>query len=407
LEYNKKQDIEDFSFKYLKIKFVSKDTQKFLENIQISELNFTKKSNTVLLKSQYNDDIEIYSKFNCKDKDFSMRAKNYDSFSIDSNTKTLIVNIEKNPKYNVYSKKDYDNDWVEDSLDNCKYRYNPNQKDSNGDGRWDVCSDDDGDGIIGFYDNCPYIKNPKQIDKNINNIWDKCEFDFDKDGIFDQLDNCRNISNPEQIDSDGDWIGDICDNSIYYNPRQLDKNHNGIGDVTEEKEKFLRENDTDNDGIIDFQDNCKTISNPNQEDTDKDGIGNMCDNCINIQNKDQWDFDKNGVGDVCEDSDKDGIEWLTDNCISIYNPNQEDSDNDGVWDICEDDDGDRVLFWEDNCPYKYNPDQSDIDGDSIWDVCDQWDNRFLESNKGIFIVLLVVIALLFGFGIYKMVQKIK
>jgi hypothetical protein len=40
--------------------------------------------------------------------------------------------MQNNPKYNVYKKSDYDNDWVEDSLDNCKTKYNPNQKDSDG-----------------------------------------------------------------------------------------------------------------------------------------------------------------------------------------------------------------------------------------------------------------------------------
>ena len=403
----KKEDIENFSFKYLKIEFNSKTKESFLENIKIYELNFTKKSNTILIKSVYNDDVEIYSKYNCKDKYFSTKYLDYNLFTIDNNTKTIELKSEINPKYNVYTKKDYDNDWVEDNIDNCKTRYNPNQNDINWDGTWDVCSDDDNDWILWYYDNCIQIYNPDQKDINRNNVWDICEFDKDKDWVFDSLDNCINTPNPNQLDKDRDGIWDMCDNCKTYNPRQLDINNNSIWDVCEKEDEYLKENDDDNDSIINYKDNCKDTYNKDQLDSDKDNIWDVCDNCTNIQNQDQLDFNKNWIWDICEDSDNDWIEWLIDNCINIANPEQLDSDNDWVWDLCEDDDRDNIVFQNDNCPYIYNIDQMDIDKDGIWDKCDETDNRYIESNSNFFISLIIFITLAFFFWTYLMVRKLK
>ena len=403
----KRQDLEDFSFKYLKIKFDSKTNNIYLENIKIYELNFVKKSNTILVKSFYNDDIEIYSNFNCKQKDFSTKALAYDNFSIDNNTRIINLNLENNPKYNVYTKKDLDNDWVEDSVDNCKTRYNPNQKDSNWDGRGDICMDDDKDWIIGYYDNCIYISNKDQKDINNNWVWDVCEFDKDEDWIFDSKDNCIIKSNPEQKDQDKDWIGDICDNCEYYNPSQIDKDLNWIWDVCDDRLKKLEQNDDDKDLVINNRDNCRYIANPDQKDSDKDWIWDVCDNCIDIDNKKQLDLDENWIWDLCEDSDDDWYLWYLDNCINITNKGQLDDDNDWIWNLCEDDDWDWVLFALDNCPYNYNSDQSDIDNDNIWDKCDDKDDRYIESNKWFFIWLLVFITFLFGTGIFYMIRKLK
>ncbi|MHC4623035.1 MAG: thrombospondin type 3 repeat-containing protein, partial [Planctomycetota bacterium] len=47
--------------------------------------------------------------------------------------------------------------------------------------------------------------------------------------------------------------------------------------------------DTDNDGIVDSNDNCPYTANPDQADSDSDGIGNVCDNCPDVCNPDQVD----------------------------------------------------------------------------------------------------------------------
>ena len=52
--------------------------------------------------------------------------------------------------------------------------------------------------ILKAPDNCPQVENPDQADT-------------DGDGRGDACDNCRVIANPEQLDSDGDKLGDACD----------------------------------------------------------------------------------------------------------------------------------------------------------------------------------------------------
>jgi hypothetical protein len=403
----RRSDIEDFSFNYLKINFVSKTDEQYLEKIKIYELNLTKKTNTILVRSQYNENIEIYSQYNCKSKDFSTKALPYNEFNIDNETKTITLELQKNPKYDVYSKKDYDNDWIEDEIDNCKYRYNPNQKDWDWDWIWDMCSDIDWDGKIWYYDNCPYISNRDQKDINNNNVWDACEFDKDEDWIYDSIDNCITIKNSKQEDDDLDWIWNACDNCALHNPSQLDKNNNWIWDFCEEEKTYKEENDEDSDWVLNYLDNCIDISNPNQEDKDNDGIWNACDNCKEIKNKDQKDLDENWVWDFCEDIDFDWIAWYLDNCIYLENSEQKDDDNNWVWNACEDKDNDNIWFLNDNCPYKYNPEQKDIDNDNIWDKCDENDDRYIESNNWFFIWLLIFITIIFWSAIFYTIRKIK
>jgi hypothetical protein len=45
--------------------------------------------------------------------------------------------------------------------------------------------------------------------------------------------------------------------------------------------------DRDGDGIIDLEDNCPDVANPDQIDSDGDDIGDACDNCPYNYNPDQ------------------------------------------------------------------------------------------------------------------------
>ena len=403
-KYYKVKHLWNFDLKYLKIKFVPKNPNEIVrDKIKIYDLYFYSKFYTYIVNANWQ--VKAYANNLCKEY-FKLTNTNW-NFAISKTTPVVRLFLSKNPNLNTNLQKDSDGDGILDNEDNCPYIPNPLQKDKNADWKGDKCSDVDKDGIVWYKDNCPYTYNPNQKDVNNNGVWDACEFDKDKDGIFDSVDNCITTPNPDQKDDDKDGIWNACDNCKYYNPQQEDKNNNWIGDVCEEKEKYLKEHDKDKDGIIDYKDNCEFVANPDQKDSDKDGVWDACDNCLNIDNPKQLDKNQNWVWDMCEDVDKDWFVWYEDNCPYIANPKQEDSDNDGIWNVCEDDDHDKIVNAKDNCPYDYNPDQKDIDKDWIWDVCDKKDDRFLESNKYVFITLLLVLVVAFGLWIWAMIKKMK
>lgn len=87
------------------------------------------------------------------------------------------------------------------------------------------------------------------------------------------------------------------------------------------------------------------------DDTDNDGILDVNDNCPLIGNADQSDLDGDGEGDFCDlDDDGDSILDIDDNCRIDINPDQEDFDNDGIGDLCDPDiDDDGILNDADAC----------------------------------------------------------
>ena len=398
-------DFSHYGFQYVRLTFFKNVKTTVEEKIIIKELSFSNSQTSYIVQNYTNEKIKIYAQNKCSE-NFS-NITNKQTLSSNNNTKKISSYFEENPSLVENPENDSDHDGTLDQFDNCPIISNPNQQDSDSNGIWDLCADDDKDGIYWDKDNCVNTYNPDQKDINQNNIWDVCEFDADKDGIFDAVDNCRNIVNPNQYDSDQDNIWNVCDNCSLYNPNQRDKNNNGIWDHCEETEKHLEKNDDDADKIINYKDNCRYISNTNQLDSDKDNIWDVCDNCKNIQNKNQIDKNENWIWDMCEDSDNDWIDGYLDNCIHIGNADQADDNNNWIWNICEDSDYDKIIFLNDNCPYNYNPNQWDIDKDWIWDVCDESDERFMESNKTFFILLLLIIVWLFWFGIFSMMKKLK
>jgi hypothetical protein len=146
---------------------------------------------------------------------------------------------------------------------------------------------------------------------------------------------------------------------IYYNRHRLEL---AVPMYNIDSVTFVRDiyhADIDQDGFLDYLDNCPLVSNPLQEDADGDSVGDVCDNCVNTPNHSQSDIDHDGIGDLCDpDIDGDALLNEADNCPMLSNPSQEDGDADGVGNRC------------DNCLSVYNPDQWDSDTDGVGDWCD-------------------------------------
>lgn len=106
--------------------------------------------------------------------------------------------------------------------------------------------------------------------------------------------------------------------------------------------------DDDGDGILNVNDNCRLVPNPDQGNADSDSHGDKCDNCPHKKNsalpgKKQLDTDGDGDGDECD----------------------EDDDNDKKLDVDEDINGNGIVD-----PGETDPKKADTDGDGLNDNVD-------------------------------------
>jgi len=162
--------------------------------------------------------------------------------------------------------------------------------------------------------------------------------------------------------------------------------------------------DSDEDGVLDMNDNCPDVHNPGQDDTDGDGVGDACDGEGSISGT-----VLNAAGDPIEgawvyvdwywqsaNTDADGTYMITglpngeyrvqagaSGYESQYYQNVTDwslatpvqviinQDKPGInFSLPVDQDSDGFGDYRDNCPATYNSDQANMDGDGEGDVCD-------------------------------------
>ncbi|MBP9204532.1 MAG: thrombospondin type 3 repeat-containing protein [Kofleriaceae bacterium] len=152
--------------------------------------------------------------------------------------------------------------------------------------------------------------------------------DTDGDGVADTGDNCEAVANPDQADGDGDGTGDAC----------------SVVTCTEP----LWGRDLDRDGVDDACDACVTGPGPVGDDTDADGLPAECDPCPTGGGV---DADGDHVEDACQagvghDEDGDAVLDPDDNCPTVVNPDQANLNADGAGDACEPAPGrfSQVLF---------------------------------------------------------------
>jgi hypothetical protein len=369
---------------------------------------------------------------------------------------------------------DTDDDGVVDADDNCIDVPNGDQLDSDEDGDGDACdTDDDNDGspdesdcmplnpmvspdmeelCNGMDDNCNGETDEGFLDSNGDGTKDCMEPDSDGDAVFDYEDNCPNKANPGQQDYDQDGLGDKCDDDddadgtpdvddcapldadIYPGAEELcnGKDDNCDGEIDEgfpdengNGEVDCLEVDSDEDGLLDFDDNCIEIPNPEQEDFDEDGQGDACDEDDDGDGElDETDCEPldgaiypdateacNGIDDNCNEEIDEGFGEVTcglgecvtaalecvdgepQECVPLAGTDElcDELDNDcdggvdedfaddngnGIVDCLElDTDEDGIVDISDNCPEIANEGQEDNDEDGAGDVCDPDDDN--------------------------------
>ncbi len=131
--------------------------------------------------------------------------------------------------------------------------------------------------------------------------------------------------------------------------------------------------DIDNDDVLNDDDNCIEVYNPDQGDIDEDGYGDVCDTC-------PYDADN--------DADEDGVCGDIDNCPTIDNADQIDADTDGFGDVCDacpndpenDADEDGVCGDVDECLDTEGGELVNAVGCSIADICPS-DGEYKNHGK--------------------------
>ncbi len=222
--------------------------------------------------------------------------------------------------------------------------------------------DSDYDGLLNRDERIRYRTNPYNDDTDGDGLRDNDEItvgtsplfaDTDGDGLRDGDEVHRWGSNPLKKDSDDDGLEDLAETVIGSSPVRADSDSDGLNDSVEQAHGTdPLDVDTDDDGL---PDGLETQSSPLLADTDGDGLPDGKESAWSLRSYDE-DFDADGLYDGAE------IHFGTD-------PKKPDTDNDGVTDYAEiyglmsdptnpDSDGDDIPDGRDPSPVNnstFNP----------------------------------------------------
>ena len=237
------------------------------------------------------------------------------------------------------------------STEEATYGTDPNNPDTDGDGRTDgdevkvigtdpLNPDTDGDGFLDGGDNCPLTEG------TVNGCPDS-----DSDGFPDVTDSCPNEPGPDHgcpsPDSDGDGLTNSDEIDIYgTDPNNPDTDGDGLNDGAEVNETGTDplNPDSDSDNLSDGTEVNSTGTDPNNPDTDGDNLN------------DGTEVNETGTDPNNPDTDGDSFQDDVDDC-----PTQA-----GALNGCPDADNDGLAEWQEDF-YGTDPNNPDTDGDNLTD----------------------------------------
>ncbi|MBI2667044.1 thrombospondin type 3 repeat-containing protein, partial [Candidatus Woesearchaeota archaeon] len=190
---------------------------------------------------------------------------------------------------------DDDNDGVSDITDNCPLASNFVQTNTDGDAEGDACdNDDDNDGVVDVNDCAGGSKVCTTTEICSSSI---CAADTDGDGIEDSQDNCPTISNSAQTDADSDGVGNACDcgDSVVVAGEQCDAGvNNGVSCIAA------------------YQSSCTYCTTSCQQQTVQ---GAYCGDLV-VNGAEECDGGTTCTSECKKDTDNDGLIDTDDNCPS-------------------------------------------------------------------------------------------
>jgi hypothetical protein len=323
---------------------------------------------------------------------------------------------------------DLDGDSVPNAIDACLFSINWGTTDHDGDGCFDIEDQDmDNDGLANIpYDQC-------ELGVLGNGVYDPAA-DRDGDGCHDTLGLPNEASDlteyGEDTDDDGDGILDATDactsNSsvLYEHETWVDGDNDGCHDTLTRgwnaslnQTDYGEDNDDDNDGTLDWEDDCPNSAGPPNTDlkgcpdSDGDAFSDQTDQCPNLHGESY--NDRNG----CPDTDGDGFSdaernWTFEDGADKFpeiTSQWGDSDGDGFGDNegaeqgddcksalgfsyidkngCPDDDGDGYSNQGDPC-------LSDAEN-TCWAAVADDPSKILEMKGGVFIPTTLLLVAMF------------